>query len=90
MEAHTRQLIVQEQQKKQRQDGVTFDDGIDSKGKIDFVEFWSKLLKYFTKNLFCSMKLLLQHREENIKVFLPGRTNYNQFSATSLKYTGRT
>ena len=25
-----------------------------------------------------NMKLLLQHREENIKVFLLGRTNYNQ------------
>ena len=25
------------------------------------------------------MKLLLQHREENIKDFLLGRTNYNQF-----------
>ena len=52
--------------------------------------FWSKLLKYLTKNLFSNMKLLLEHREENIKVFLLGRTNYNQFLATSLKYTGRT
>ena len=25
------------------------------------------------------IKLLLQHREENIKVFLVGRTNHNQF-----------
>ena len=33
------------------------------------------------------MKLLLQHREENIKVFLQGRTNYNQLLATSLKGT---
>ena len=33
------------------------------------------------------MKLLLQHWEENIKVFLRGRTNYNQFLATSLKGT---
>ena len=36
------------------------------------------------------MKLLLQHREENIKVFLQGRKNYNQFLATSPKYKGRT
>ena len=35
----------------------------------DFAVFWSKLLKYLTKNLFCNMKLLLQYREENIKVF---------------------
>ena len=33
------------------------------------------------------MKLLLQHREENIKIFLGGRTNYNQLLATSLKGT---
>ena len=31
------------------------------------------------KNLFCNMKLHLQHWEENIKVFLGGRTNHNQF-----------
>ena len=51
VEADTRQLIVQEQQMKQRQDGVTFDDGIESKGKTalkehgNFVVSWSKLLK---------------------------------------------
>ena len=56
----------------------------------DFAAFWSKLLKYFRKNLFFNMKLLLQHREENINVFLLRRTNQNQFVATSLKYTGRT
>ena len=56
----------------------------------DLAAFWSKLFKYLTKNLFCNMKLFLQHWEENIKVFLLGRTNHNQVLATSLKYTGRT
>ena len=56
----------------------------------DFAVFWSKLLKYLTKNLFANMKLLLEHREEIFKGFLQGRTNYNQFLSTSLKYTGRT
>ena len=32
----------------------------------------AKLLEHLT-NLFCNMKLLLQHREENIKVFLVGK-----------------
>ena len=36
-------------------------------------------LKYFTKNLVCNMKLLLQHWEGNIKVFHLRITNYNQF-----------
>ena len=36
------------------------------------------------------MKSLLQHREENIKVFLLERTNYNKFLVISLKYTGIT
>ena len=53
----------------------------------DFAVVWSKLLKYLTKNLFCKMKLFLQHREENIKVFLLGRTNHNQSLVTSLNYT---
>ena len=44
----------------------------------------------FDKNLFCNMKLLSQYLEENIKVFLVGRTNQNQFLATSLKIAGRT
>ena len=35
------------------------------------------------------MKLLLEHQEENNKGFLKGRTNYNQFLATSVKYQGR-
>ena len=35
----------------------------------DFAVFWSKLLKYLKKNLYSNMKLLSQHREENIKVF---------------------
>ena len=56
----------------------------------DFTVLWSKLLKYLTKNLFANMKLLLEHREENIKGFLQERTNYNQFLTTSLKYTRRT
>ena len=42
----------------------------------DLPVFWSKLLKCLTKNLFCKMKLLLQHREENIKAFLEGKTNH--------------
>ena len=44
----------------------------------NFAVFWSKLLKYLPKNLFCKMKLILQHREENIKDFLLGRTSHNQ------------
>ena len=39
---------------------------------------------------FANMKLLLEHREENIRGFLQGRTNYNQFLVTCLKYTRRT
>ena len=45
----------------------------------DFVIFSSKWLKYLTKNLFSNMKLLLEHREGNIKGFIRGRTNYKQF-----------
>ena len=56
----------------------------------DLAEFWSKLLKYLTKNLFYNMKLLSQHREENIKVFPVARTYHNQLLATSLKYKGST
>ena len=55
----------------------------------DFAVFWSKLLTYLTKNLFSNMKLLSQHSEENIEVFLPERTNHNLFFGTSLKCTGR-
>ena len=43
----------------------------------DFAVFWSKLLKHLMKNLFANVKLLLEHREENLKGFLQGRTNYN-------------
>ena len=43
-----------------------------------------------TKNLSANMKLFLDHRKENINGFLQGRTEYNQFLATSLKYTRRT
>ena len=53
----------------------------------DFAIFSSKWLKYLTKNLFSYMKLLLEHREGNIKVFIRGRTNYKQFLTTSLQYT---
>ena len=34
----------------------------------DFAVFSLKLLKYLTKKLLCTMKLLLQHLEENVKV----------------------
>ena len=36
--------------------------------------------------------MLLQHRKETIEGFLPGELpiTYNQFLATSKKYTGRT
>ena len=59
--------------------------------KMILLDFALKLLEHFTKNLFCNMKLLFQHREENIKVFLVGRTYHNQLLVTSLdlKYTGR-
>ena len=43
----------------------------------DFAVFWSKLLRHLTKNLFADVKLLLEHRKENIKGILQGRTNYN-------------
>ena len=56
----------------------------------DFVIFSSKWLKYLTKNLFSDMKLLLEHRERNIKGFFRGRTNYKQFLTTSPQYTGGT
>ena len=56
----------------------------------DFAIFSSKWLKYLTKNLFSNMKLLLEHLEGNMKVFIRGRTNYKQFLATSLQYTGGT
>ena len=42
----------------------------------NFAVIWSKLPKYLTKNPFPSMKLLLEHREENIKRFSQGRTSY--------------
>ena len=54
----------------------------------NFVIFSSKQLKYLTKNPFSKMKLLLERLEENIKGFIRGRTNYNQFLVTSLQYTG--
>ena len=56
----------------------------------DFAIFSSKWLKYLTKNLFSNMKLLFEHREGNIKVFIRGRTNYKQLLTTSLQYTGGT
>ena len=36
----------------------------------NFAIFWSKPLKYLTKSLFFNMKLLIQHWEENTKIFL--------------------
>ena len=45
----------------------------------DFAVSSSKLLKYLTKSLFANMKLHLERREENIRGFLQGRTNYIQF-----------
>ena len=36
----------------------------------DFAMLLSKWLKYLTKNLFSNMKLLLEHREGNIKGFI--------------------
>ena len=50
----------------------------------DFAIFSSKWLKYLTKNLFSYMKLLLEHQEGNIKVFILGRTSYKQFLTTSI------
>ena len=50
----------------------------------------SKWLKYLTKNLFSNMKLLLEHREGNIKGLIRGRTNYKQFLTTFLQCTGGT
>ena len=38
----------------------------------EFAVFWSKQLKYLTKNLFANMKLLLENQEENIKGFFRG------------------
>ena len=55
----------------------------------DFAVVRSKLLKYLTKNPFSNIKLLLEHREENVKGFIWGRASYNQFLVTSLQYTGR-
>ena len=50
----------------------------------------AKTAQIFDKEPFPNKKLFLEHREENIKEFLRGRTDYNQLLATSLKYTGRT
>ena len=51
--------------------------------------FWSKCTNILQRTWF-EHELLLQLREENIKVFLLGRMNYNKFLASSLKYTGTT
>ena len=37
----------------------------------DFAVCWSKLLKSLSKNLFSNLKLLLEHRKENMKLFSP-------------------
>ena len=44
---------------------------LDLKGHChgDFAVFWSKMFKYLTKNLFCNIKSLSQHLNENIKRF---------------------
>ena len=55
----------------------------------DFAISCLKLLKYLTKKPFSDMKLLLEHREENIR-FIRGKANYKQFLETSLQYTGKT
>ena len=55
----------------------------------DFAVFWSKQLKYLTKNLLLT-EIALKTSGKNIKGFLQGRTNYNPFLATPLKYTRRT
>ena len=41
----------------------------------DFGVCWSKVLKYFTKKLYSDMKLLLEHREENMKRFFEAIQN---------------
>ena len=56
----------------------------------NFAIFWSKPLKYLTQSLFFNMKLLIQHWEENTKVFLSEEQNYSYFLVTFLKYTGTT
>ena len=38
-----------------------------------------KVLKHLTKNLFSNMKLLLEHREEDMKRFFQARINYDHF-----------
>ena len=55
-----------------------------------FCYIFVKMAQIFDKNLFSNMKLLLEHREGNIKGFIWGRTNYKQFLTTSLQYTGGT
>ena len=52
-----------------------------------FALFLSKLLNFFTKNLFSNMKLLLQHWEGNMKWFLQGTINYSQFLEIFPKYS---
>ena len=53
----------------------------------DFAVWWSKLLKYLTKNHFSNKKLPLEHREENMKLFLRGRINCYQFLTSFPKHT---
>ena len=39
----------------------------------DFAVYWSKVLKYLTKNLFSNMKSLLQHRERRYETIFPSK-----------------
>ena len=58
---------------------------------LPFCSTWVKTFQIFDKDLFAKMKMLLQHREENIEGFLQGKQPITyQFLATSKKYTGRT
>ena len=72
-------LRVAEAFKNQFSSEKTYSCKRDLKGlcHTDFAVFWSKLLRHLTKNVSANMKLLAEHRQENIKEFLQGRTNYN-------------
>ena len=72
-------FFLKQKNKKQKQEkrkGITEDMNVQGNEYImlmlkeqcggDFVVFWLKMLKYFTKNLVCNMKLRFQHPEENI------------------------
>ena len=52
----------------------------------DFAVCWSKMLKCLTKNIFSNIKLLLEHREEDMKLFLCAKINYYHFLAIFPSY----